>query len=191
MRRLVTRSERIEVTITITTTLYHSCQILLVRLGGYIMILSDFDSYKKTPRHMSFGEHTRSTGNSSNKIDFSDSFQSHRGWCFTHYEGHTGWQGVVYVYHTCLCRRFRPENIIQLQKRQCLNVQKFTTCDISKGGWCFFRKRGHPVDFSTLTWQSWEVHLQKIWRFESAIQYIVKSNTVEGTVWSNVYFFTG
>jgi hypothetical protein len=38
----------IALTITITLlTLYHLCLLLLVRLGGYIVNLSDFYSYRK------------------------------------------------------------------------------------------------------------------------------------------------
>jgi len=39
--------------------------------------------------------------------------------------------------------------------------------------------RARPVDFSTLTWQSWQVYLWKIWRFESVTQYTVKSNAIQ------------
>jgi hypothetical protein len=47
MRLLLTRSESIEMTTTITLlTLYHLCLLLLVRLGGYIVNLSDFYSYR-------------------------------------------------------------------------------------------------------------------------------------------------
>jgi hypothetical protein len=50
MRLLLTRSESIELTTTITgitlLTLYHLCLLLLVRLGGYIVNLSDFYSYR-------------------------------------------------------------------------------------------------------------------------------------------------
>ena len=47
MRLLLTRSESIELTTTITLlTLYHLCLLLLVRLGGYIVTLSDFYSYR-------------------------------------------------------------------------------------------------------------------------------------------------
>jgi len=46
MRMLLTRSESIDLTTTITLlTLYHLCLLLLVRLGGYIVNLSDFYSY--------------------------------------------------------------------------------------------------------------------------------------------------
>jgi hypothetical protein len=46
MRLLLTRSKNIELTTTITLlTLYHLCLLLLVRLGGYIVNLSDFYSY--------------------------------------------------------------------------------------------------------------------------------------------------
>ena len=47
MRLLLTKSESIELTTTITLlTLYHLCLLLLVRLGGYIVNLSDFYSYR-------------------------------------------------------------------------------------------------------------------------------------------------
>ena len=47
MRQLLTKSESIELTTTITLlTLYHLCLLLLVRLGGYIVNLSDFYSYR-------------------------------------------------------------------------------------------------------------------------------------------------
>ena len=47
MRLLLTRSESIELTTTITLlTLYHLCLLLLVRLGGYIVNLSEFYSYR-------------------------------------------------------------------------------------------------------------------------------------------------
>ena len=47
MRLLLTRSESIDLTTTITLlTLYHLCLLLLVRLGGYIVNLSDFYSYR-------------------------------------------------------------------------------------------------------------------------------------------------
>ena len=50
MRRPLTRSESIDLTITITLLkaslkLYHLSLLLLVRLGGYIVNLSDFYSY--------------------------------------------------------------------------------------------------------------------------------------------------
>jgi hypothetical protein len=45
MRRRVTKSEKIELTITITM-LYHLCLLLVVRLGGHIMNLSDLYSYR-------------------------------------------------------------------------------------------------------------------------------------------------
>jgi hypothetical protein len=47
MRLLLTRSESIDLTPTITLlTLYHLCLLLLVRLGGYIVNLSDVYSYR-------------------------------------------------------------------------------------------------------------------------------------------------
>jgi hypothetical protein len=47
MRLLLTRSESMDLTTTITLiTLHHLCLLLLVRLGGYIVNLSDFYSYR-------------------------------------------------------------------------------------------------------------------------------------------------
>jgi hypothetical protein len=47
MRLFLTRSKIIELTTTITLlTLYHLCLLFLVRLGGYIVNLSDFYSFR-------------------------------------------------------------------------------------------------------------------------------------------------
>jgi hypothetical protein len=47
MRLLLTRSESMDLTTTIRLiTLYHLCLLLLVRLGGYMVNLSDFYSYR-------------------------------------------------------------------------------------------------------------------------------------------------
>ena len=47
MKLLLTKLENIALTIiTILLTLYPSCLLLLVRLGGYIVNLCDFYSYK-------------------------------------------------------------------------------------------------------------------------------------------------
>ena len=47
MRQLLTKSESIDLTTTITLlTLYHLYLLLLVRLGGSIVNLSDFYSYR-------------------------------------------------------------------------------------------------------------------------------------------------
>jgi hypothetical protein len=55
MRLLLTRSESIELTTTITLlTLYYLCLLLLVRLGGYILNLSEFYSYRLIGKLTSF-----------------------------------------------------------------------------------------------------------------------------------------
>ncbi len=47
MRLFLTRSKITELTTTITLlTLYHLCLLFLVRLGGYIVNLSDFYSFR-------------------------------------------------------------------------------------------------------------------------------------------------
>jgi hypothetical protein len=55
MRLLLTRSESIELTTAVTLlTLYRLCLLLLVRLGGYIVNLSDFYSYRLIGRLTAF-----------------------------------------------------------------------------------------------------------------------------------------
>jgi hypothetical protein len=130
------------------------------------------------PTTMKFRAHTRNTSNPPDEIAFSDSFQRHRDASFSHCEGHNGWCLVyrMYVYggdsdkilhqhitHPCPVSRFLDGEDVVWKK-----CPKFYFSWPFQD-WMYFPswKRDHPVDFSTFTWESWEVYFRKIWRFES------------------------
>ena len=151
--------------------------------------------HRKIHRHINSRAHTRNTVNSPDKIAFSDSFRHQRvgciGWwfaCIMHVCA-GGSDQMLYQHIpvltpdiTTFCSSLPPsflDIVVRLVMFRCFDVvwcsiQKLTSRDLSKVGCMFSRKRVRPVDFSTLTLQSWEVYLRKIWRFASVTQYSEK-----------------